>query len=297
MVTSPICRRSSGAINLVEGNGRLAMSASGAGIIGRRWPGAFVQLVSAAFAILLDAISYLVSVVFLWRIDADEAARNRAKARAGMRREIGEGLRAILDEPILGTLGISTGIAVLFENILFVAVVLCITRELGLSAGTFGIVFAAAGVGYFAGAVIANRLSAWLENRPGDRGRAGDRCCGADTDPARERPRGSGCSAASRGFLPVRDRQSSLRLESGEPAPGGYAGPVARSCQWQFASCHQWRHLRSGLFWAACWASGSGCARRWRSLRSSFRWLSWSSGFLPVRPLLTPPEEADTSYQ
>lgn len=147
---------------LVEGNSKLATSASGALIIGPALAGAIVQVASAALAILIDAISYLVSAAFLWRIDAPESVLSTRETRAGIWREIGEGLRTVRDEPILRTLGISTGIAVLFENIQFVAVVLYITRDLGLSAGTFGIIFASGGVGYLIGAVLASRMSARL---------------------------------------------------------------------------------------------------------------------------------------
>ncbi len=145
---------------LVEGNSKLAMSGSGALIIGPALAGAIVQLASAALAILIDAISYLVSALFLWRIDAPESAAAARDARKGIWQEIGEGLRTVRDEPILRTLGISTGIAVLFENIQFVAVVLYITRDLGLSAGTFGLIFASGGIGYLVGALLASRISA-----------------------------------------------------------------------------------------------------------------------------------------
>ncbi len=147
---------------LVEGNSKLATSASGSFIVGPAIAGAIVQISSAAIAILIDAISYLIAVIFLWRIDAQESASSPRESRAGIWREIGEGLRVIRDEPILRTLGISTGIAVLFENIQFVAVILYITRELELSAGTFGVIFASGGVGYLFGAVLANRISARL---------------------------------------------------------------------------------------------------------------------------------------
>ncbi|MEZ4521894.1 MAG: MFS transporter [Thermomicrobiales bacterium] len=281
---------------LVEGNSRLAMSASGAGIIGPALAGGIVQLVSAAFAILLDAISYLVSVIFLWRIDADEAAPEQGKARAGMRREIGEGLRAILDEPILRTLGISTGIAVLFENILFVAVVLYITRELGLSAGTFGIVFAAAGVGYFAGAVIANRLSAWLGLGRAIVAGLAIAAVGQILIPLASGPAAVAVPLLLAGFFlsgtgsPVYDlNQVSLRQAV---TPDRLRGRVNGS-------------LRVVIRGAApVGAILGGLLGEWIGLRPTlaiaaigFPLAILVVWFSPVRPLLTPPEEADISYQ
>lgn len=148
---------------LVEGNSKLATSVSGAVIIGPALAGGLVQIASAAIAILIDAISYLISAVFLGRIDAVEPGATSRASRTGMRHEIGEGLRMVFSSPILRTLGLSTGIGVMFYSAQFVAIVLYVTRDLGLSAGTLGLIFTAGGVGYLAGAL----LTGWTSRRFG----------------------------------------------------------------------------------------------------------------------------------
>src|SRR5207247_8338853 len=59
---------------LVEGNSRLATSSSIAEIGGPGFAGALVQIVSAPFAILVDAVSFVVSAVSLMLIRAPEPA-------------------------------------------------------------------------------------------------------------------------------------------------------------------------------------------------------------------------------
>ncbi len=274
---------------LVEGNSKLATSASGSLIVGPAIAGALVQIASAAFAVLIDAISYLVAAIFLWRIDAQESAPSPRESRSGIWREIGEGLRVIRDEPILRTLGISTGIAVLFENIQLVAVILYITRDLGLSAGVFGIIFASGGVGYLIGAVVANRLSAWL-----GLGRVivGGLCLSSVSNGLV--PLASGSTVFAVGVLLVAFstgaaggtiydlNQVSLRQAV---TPDRLLGRVAAASEWSFEA----RHLS-----VRCWRLA------WRVARFRGALVVAAAGFpvavlvvwfSPVRLLLVPPEE------
>src|SRR5207247_9478724 len=78
---------------LVEGNSRLATSSAIAEIGGPGFAGALVQIVSAPFAILVDAVSFVVSAVTLVMIRAAEPPRAPREATTQLGQDIAEGAR------------------------------------------------------------------------------------------------------------------------------------------------------------------------------------------------------------
>jgi len=96
---------------VVEGNSKLAASTSLAEIGGPGLAGALVQVVSAPFAILVDALSYVVSAVSLGLIRTPEPARPPRIAKTHIRREIIEGLLLVRHHPILVPLTLRSVIA------------------------------------------------------------------------------------------------------------------------------------------------------------------------------------------
>src|SRR6185503_861681 len=81
-----------GVDRVVEGNSRLAASTSLAEIGGPGLAGGLVQAVGAPFAILVDAISYVVSAISLVLIRKPEPPRPPRAASTHIRQEIAEGL-------------------------------------------------------------------------------------------------------------------------------------------------------------------------------------------------------------
>jgi MFS family permease len=149
---------------LTEGNAKLELSRSASSIIGPGIAGFLVELVRAPFAILFDALSYLGAVVILLVIRRPETPPAphdpETGQRPSMRTEAAEGLRYVLGHRYLRAIAACTGTLNLFGNIGEVILVLYIVRELGINAGTLGIIFAIANVGVFIGAVSAERLAA-----------------------------------------------------------------------------------------------------------------------------------------
>ncbi len=139
---------------LVEANSRLEATASGAQVIGPAAGGALVRLLGAPLAVLVDALSYLVSAAFLWRIHMPEAPAQRPDA-AGIRTEIGQGLHAVWTSPVLRALVLSSTVMNLAGFLFLSIYVLYMTRDLGLGADAVGLVFAAGGVGALLGSVGA----------------------------------------------------------------------------------------------------------------------------------------------
>uniref|UniRef100_A0AAU3GNP9 MFS transporter n=1 Tax=Streptomyces sp. NBC_01401 TaxID=2903854 RepID=A0AAU3GNP9_9ACTN len=137
----------------VDGNALLSGSRSAAAVAGPGAGGALVQALSAPFALLLDAMTYLVSAVCLGRIrtrEAPPAPRERGGLTAG--------LRWVTAHRPPGLLLAGVSMMSLCHTFLGTLFVLYGTTELGLTAGALGAVVAAFGLGGLAGAYAAPRV-------------------------------------------------------------------------------------------------------------------------------------------
>lgn len=139
--------------DLVAANSRLEAAASSARVIGPALAGAVVRLVGAPLAIVVDAVSYVGSAAFLWRIGASEPAP--APTQQSMREDIAQGLRTVWRAPVLRALALSSGLVNLAGFLFLSIYVLYMTRDLGLGAEAVGLVFAAGGVGALLGSLLA----------------------------------------------------------------------------------------------------------------------------------------------
>ena len=146
---------------LVEGNSKLEVSRSGAQLAGPGLAGGLVELLKAPGAVFLDALSFLASAIFLFRIRAEETAPTRAERQAGpgMKEEVKEGLRWVLGNRYLRWIAASTATFNFFGNVIFAVFLVYVVRELGLRPGVIGVVFAISSIGYLIGALLANRVS------------------------------------------------------------------------------------------------------------------------------------------
>ena len=142
---------------LVEANGRLETSSAVAGVAGPGLAGLLIQALTAPFAVLADAASFLLSAALLARIGAAE--QPPPGARPGLRHEIGEGLCAVAASPVLRALAGSTGTFNFFDSFLTAVYVLYLTRTLGLGPAAVGGVFAIGGLGGVLGALAAAAIA------------------------------------------------------------------------------------------------------------------------------------------
>lgn len=140
---------------LVEGNSKLEVSRSVAQIVGPSLGGVLVQLLTAPFAIALDAISFLVSALFLRSIRAPEAAPPPREDRPSMLTEIREGLGFVVGNPVLRALVAATATFNLGLGLFFTVYILYLTRNLGLSPALIGVILAFTGPGFLVGALHA----------------------------------------------------------------------------------------------------------------------------------------------
>ncbi|HET7472551.1 MAG TPA: MFS transporter [Candidatus Limnocylindrales bacterium] len=146
-----------GVDRVVEGNGRLATSSSLAEIGGPGLGGGLVQAIGGPLAILVDAISFLISALSLGLIRTAEPARRPREDQAPIRTEIAEGLRLVRQHPILIPLTIRSVIAHVAGSFYGVLYTIYLVEELHLSPLLLGIVVSAGGVGSLIGSLFAAR--------------------------------------------------------------------------------------------------------------------------------------------
>lgn len=144
---------------LIEGNARLMQTNAVAQISGPGLGGLMVQLLSAPFAIVADAFSYLVSAACLIRAGAKERSIP-AERREPFGRSIAEGLTFVCRHPLLRPSAGCAGTYNLFNAAITTLQVLYLARTLHLRPVSIGLVLGAIGPGALLGAAMAVRASA-----------------------------------------------------------------------------------------------------------------------------------------
>lgn len=118
--------------------------------------GFLVQAVSAPFAIVVDAVSFVVSAVAMYLIR--EPQRVASAERAPVR--LSTGLRVLFADRVLGPLTLSAAVGSLFGAMQAPLVVLYLVRELHWSPAYVGIALTASGVATVVGTLLA---STWCQ--------------------------------------------------------------------------------------------------------------------------------------
>ena len=147
---------------LVEANSKLAIGRSAAEVVAPGVGGILVQLFTAPIALVIDAVSFVVSALAIQSMRAPEPAPEPSEGGDAFLREAWRGLDFVgRNRVLLALAGVVGGIAVF--NSMFEAVwLLYVSKDLGLNPVTFGIMFSVGSVGFLAGAVVAERLIEWL---------------------------------------------------------------------------------------------------------------------------------------
>jgi MFS family permease len=150
---------------LMEANAALQVNASVAQVGGPGVAGLLVQVLSAPVAVLLDAISFLVSALCISRIDASEPAPEpRPKTRIS--REIREGFSYVLHQPVLSAALRASAQFNLCFGAYEAVVVLFLVRTAHLSPLVVGVLLSAGGLGGALGGVVFGPAAArWGEVR------------------------------------------------------------------------------------------------------------------------------------
>src|SRR3990170_137947 len=152
---------------LVEANSKLEASRATATVAGPGIAGLVVGIVTAPFAIALDALSFLGSAVSLSKIHQQEEMTARTH-NPSMLSEIREGLAVVFSDRRLRSIAGSTATSNFFSSAIApVATLYLVDPELaasnlglGLDSLVFGLIFAVGSVGGLIGALLAGRLAA-----------------------------------------------------------------------------------------------------------------------------------------
>jgi MFS family permease len=143
--------------SLVEANSKLAMSDALAEISGPAVAGLLVQLISAPFTLLFDALSFLFSASSLGFIRTSELPPV-IEQRKSIWSDLVEGLRLVIKNPLLRALTGSAGTFSLFGNFIGALYALYVIRQVGAPPIFLGLLVATGGVSAFVGAIMAERV-------------------------------------------------------------------------------------------------------------------------------------------
>jgi MFS family permease len=142
---------------LTKANARLQQSDTVAQTTGGAVSGGLVTLVTAPFALLLDAVSYFLSAAVLITLERP-AAQVPVRSKQALHRKVAEGLRWVYGHAHLAPLAWSTHIWFVGSSILGAVLPAVILNDLGLGAVGLGLVLGCSGVGAVIGTTISTRL-------------------------------------------------------------------------------------------------------------------------------------------
>lgn len=142
---------------LTRANARLDQSDAVAQTAGPAVAGGLVALLTAPWAVLVDAVSYLASAVLVIRTRVVEPPGRRASLR-GVPAEMREGLRWVYRHPTLTPFAVGTHAWFVCQAAAGAALPVFALRQLDVGALGFGLLLAAGGVGALVGSSLAERL-------------------------------------------------------------------------------------------------------------------------------------------
>jgi MFS family permease len=141
----------------IDANSKLSTSRSASFVGGPAIGGVLIQWLTAPVAVVVDAVSYLVSAILIGRIRVPATPPKRTSQ--SLLQDTRAGLSHVLRDPYLRA-GLGCVTTVNFFGFLAQAIiVLFASRTLGLSAGIIGVAFGAGAVGGLIGAILTPRLS------------------------------------------------------------------------------------------------------------------------------------------
>ena len=147
---------------LIDGNSKLQVSYSTAQIGGPGFAGFLIEIFTAQYAVLVDAVSFVGSALFILRIRRPEERPVSATPpgdKTGIWTELREGLRFVFGNPNLRAQAGCTATSNFFFTLGFSIIVVFYVRVLGLSPGLIGLVISIGSVGSLVAAFTARKIS------------------------------------------------------------------------------------------------------------------------------------------
>lgn len=144
--------------DLAEGNAKLQGTEAAAGVVGPGLAGLLLTAMRASFVLVVDALSYVVSVLALLAIRAREEPAPVAERRS-LRSEIAEGAAYVRADPLLRTLTIAPAIGNFFFIGFEAISTVFLVRTVHVATRTVGLLFALVGLGAVIGAALARPVA------------------------------------------------------------------------------------------------------------------------------------------
>ena len=160
---------------LVEANAKIALGETSSALVGPGLAGGLIQLVTAPFAIVLDALTFFASALMLRRVRIPHDVPDPGP-RPSVGTEIHEGLKLVWNNRTLLALAWLAGLWQILHHMQVAVLILFATRELGLSAGAIGIAYIFGGIGLRAGVGVRAAAVRALRRRADHRARAHADC-------------------------------------------------------------------------------------------------------------------------
>jgi len=154
-----------GTDSLVEGNSKLEAVRGVTQLGGPTGAGFLIKLLGPAASILVDAISFVGSAIFVGLIRKREDKPERGPD-AHLGREIAEGFNFVVRNRILRSIAMCTGSSNLFSAIAGSMFLIILAKDLHLNPGLIGVVFSFSAIGGLIGAFTASKWAKWLGQGP-----------------------------------------------------------------------------------------------------------------------------------
>jgi MFS family permease len=144
---------------LLEGNSKLAISASTAESIGPGLAAVLLKVIAPPYALLLNGLSFLASSVLIALIPPVKQRPPVPQHTVSIWSDIGGGFNVVRRSQTLLSLIRFATIWNFFVNMVTTVLVLFMVKDLGLSALQVGVIFAIQGVGFVVGSFLVTRLT------------------------------------------------------------------------------------------------------------------------------------------
>ncbi len=145
--------------DLVDANSMMTASAGVAEAGGFGLSGWLVQWLTAPFAILIDAISFLASALAIALIRTPEPVPAPRAKDTSVAREIADGARLVFSDRRLRAFGVNAIVGGFSNSLVATLYMLFVVNGLGFKPGVLGVIFAVGGASSLFGAIVARRTA------------------------------------------------------------------------------------------------------------------------------------------
>lgn len=148
---------------LIDGNSKLGISEAVSEVGGASLAGVLITIFTAPFALIADALSYLVSAGLLSKIKTDEVSKTEEKPVSGFWEEFKAGFDAVLESISLKQLLTINSVMALFGGMIGALYVLYVLTDVGVSPLLLGLLTAVGGAGAIGGAILSSHVSKYAD--------------------------------------------------------------------------------------------------------------------------------------